>query len=142
MKKLKEIVEVLSQIVALKTAQDGGPGSGIKGHTTVEENNSSNKFQKNKPMKLKDNLVGAAKRGIEIGASNFMLGRKDANPEHEAGRAGYYKTSEQKAFQTGYRAAHKPEWQEEYKEGKKDLFHRAIEEGHFDYPDYEPRNLR
>jgi len=34
MKKLKEIVEVLSQIVALKCpAQDGGPGSGQKGHT-------------------------------------------------------------------------------------------------------------
>ena len=35
MKKLKEIVDVLSQIVPLVCGgQDGGPGSGIKGHTT------------------------------------------------------------------------------------------------------------
>ena len=39
MKKLKEIVEVLSQIVALKCpAQDGGPGSGRKGHTSGKPN--------------------------------------------------------------------------------------------------------
>ena len=142
MKKLKEIVEVLSQIVPLVCGgQDGGPGSGIKGHTTVEEQIQP-KSSKIKPFKLKDNLVGAAQRGIEYGAQNFMLGRKDANPEHESGRAGYYKPHESKAFQIGYKAAHKQEWQDEYKEGKKDLLHRAILEGHFDYPGYEPRNLR
>lgn len=38
MKKLKEIVGLLEQIVPLVCgAQDGGPGSGIKGHTTNEE---------------------------------------------------------------------------------------------------------
>ena len=37
MKKLKEIVEILSQIVPLVIGgQDGGPGSGQKGHTTAE----------------------------------------------------------------------------------------------------------
>lgn len=42
MKRLKEIVDVLSQIVALKCpAQDGGPGSGIKGHTTNHSENAS-----------------------------------------------------------------------------------------------------
>ena len=40
MKHLKEIIEVLSQIVPLVVGgQDGGPGSGIKGHTTSHGEN-------------------------------------------------------------------------------------------------------
>jgi len=39
MKNLKEIVGLLKQIVPLVVgAQDGGPGSGQKGHTTAEQN--------------------------------------------------------------------------------------------------------
>lgn len=92
-------------------------------------------------MKLRDSQVSAARRGLEIGAEDFMLGRDDANPEHEAGRAGYYKPGEQKAFITGYKAAHCPEWQSDYKEGKRDLLGRAIREGVFEYAGYCENNV-
>ena len=92
-------------------------------------------------MKLKDSQVSAARRGLEYGAQDFLLGRFDAVPEHEAGRAGYYKAGEQKAFILGYQAAHCKEWQAQYIEGRRDLLGRAIAEGVFIYAEYLERNI-
>jgi hypothetical protein len=63
MKKLKEIVEVLSQIVALKcSAQDGGPGSGQKGHTTARQEQNKidgNKRQQKYEERIEKSVSGA-----------------------------------------------------------------------------------
>ena len=92
-------------------------------------------------MKLKDSQVSAARRGLEYGAQDFLIGRFDAVPEHEAGRAGYYKAGEQKAFVTGYKAAHCQEWQAQYIEGRRDLLGRAIKEDIFVYSEYTEKNI-
>ena len=108
MKKLKEIVEVLSQIVALKcSAQDGGPGSGQKGHTTaaqeflarrqqVMQNKIDSKKSKNSEasQKLKHNNtpetlykegMGAAHRRAKQADSPYEKG----SPEHKHWLVGY-----------------------------------------------------
>jgi hypothetical protein len=92
-------------------------------------------------MKLKDSYVSAARRGLDIGAQDFLLGRLNAIPEHEAGRAGYYKPMELKAFTLGYVAACCAEYQEDYRAGKRDLLARAIREGVFIHPNYYEMNI-
>ena len=92
-------------------------------------------------MRLRDTQISSARRGLEYGAQDFLLGKSDAVPEHEASRAGYYKPQEIKAFVTGYNAARCKEWQEDYKEGKRDLLAKAIDAGVFTYPGYVALNL-
>ena len=49
MKRLKEMVGLLEQIVPLVVGgQDGGPGSGRKGHTTAENKNIASGLESNR----------------------------------------------------------------------------------------------
>ena len=108
MKKLKEIVEVLSQIVALKCpAQDGGPGSGIKGHTTAAQEflarrqqvmqNKIDSKKSNNPEsspKLKHNNTPETLHNEGKGAARSQAKQTDSpyekgSPEHKHWLAGY-----------------------------------------------------
>ena len=91
MKKLKEIVEVLSQIVALKdTAKDGGPGSGQKGHTTAGEGSG----YKTPTPKLKHNNTPETLYKEGMGAAHSRAKQADSpyekgSPEHKQWLIGY-----------------------------------------------------
>ena len=68
MKKLKEIVDVLSQIVALKcSAQDGGPGSGRKGHTTAENTPGKETLAQRQAVVVARNKTHGALSGMAVG---------------------------------------------------------------------------
>ena len=77
MKKLKEIVEVLSQIVALKcSTQDGGPGSGQKGHVTAENTPGKETLAQRQAVVVARNKTHGALSGMAVGK-----GEKPASPK-------------------------------------------------------------